>query len=262
MNGNNDTSNSDISKMKSSPSSTEVVSSPAASLHVPAYDQWQQWAQRQKQSKRKELGSLLHGDVSTSSDSYSDEKVQEFMELPRKQAIAKSSLLDDDDDEDECETDSKIPWKMMQRTALLQQQKRNQRSSLLDDEDSNGEDQDDLERELPRMPLGADALFLPPTSLKRSSPIVALPPTFTSKRNLFVTAPSFSSRSGGSSLSSGVGSSNRSLLNKSLNFDSITTPKSATSPVSGISPAPLSLVTVLSTRRRYTLARNGSPPAV
>lgn len=255
MNSDNDTSNHSISKMASPLSNTEVVSGDAS---VPAYDQWQHWAQKQKHSKRKEAESLLYGDSSTSS--CDETKVQQFMELPRKDAAAKRSLLDDDDDEDDSETDSQAPWKMLQQQALRHQQRKTARNSLLDDDDSD--DEEDLGRELPRMPLGPDALFLPPTSLKRSSPIVPL--SFTSKRNLFVTAPSFSSRSGGSSLSSG-NSSSRSLLNKSLTFESsATTPKSMSSSTSGAgkSPVPLSLITAMSSRRRYTLTRNGSLPAV
>jgi len=110
-------------------------------------------------------------------------------------------------------------------------------SSLLDDDDDDEadvEDLADLAREAPAEPFDADSLFLPPTCLKRSSPIVMSFPQLLKNTML---------------LSSREGSQNSSSSSSSTSLVRPPTPS-------------FSVVAAMSSRRRFTIARNNRMPVV
>lgn len=222
--------------------SLDSTSSSSSSSTAAAYDQWQEWAKHQRRTQRKEAEDLIYGDDDDDKDDEdetdSQVQIQKHMELPHKKS--RGSLLDDEEDDDSESNDQ--PWKMLPR--LLQARK-----SLLEDD---SDDEDDF----PSLAYNCnynnyntcDALFLPPTSLRRSEE--RGPPRIPSNRSLAL-----------SSLST---HSNTSLKQSSLSFDSSSSKSSlldfdvARSPVAAV---PLvCIAAAMTSRRRFTVSRQGSLP--
>ncbi|CAB9501996.1 expressed unknown protein [Seminavis robusta] len=216
--------------MSTSTSSTSSSSSSSDSSN--SYDQWQQWAQKQRQTRRQESEDLIYG------DDENDEQVRQHMELPHKKRV---SLLDDDD-EDDCCDQQVAPWKMLPRLVAARQ-------SLLDD-DSDDEEDNEFRT---RLPVSADALFLPPTSLRRSNERTGRLFAMASMRSLNTTGDNSSSNSSGNLVSPSPSPTSRRapvLLKGKMD--------------ASLPPAPLSIVSAMSSLRRYSHTRDttGSVPLV
>lgn len=272
-----------------------------------SYDQWKLWADKQRQTARRSFSKSLLEEQSL------DGKVQQHMQLPRKQA--RTSLMNDSDDESD--NDQAMPMQMQMQMmqspqfswkAMQQATQKATGSSLLDDSD----DEDDMFHQQPlrSMPsIGADALFLPPTALRRQGKqsserflncvLGASNQSFNNNsfRNLNTSVPNTATnnntvnqkiasaipaplaamatsthtassyacqspcRSTASSYSSAAFNSSFSSLSMKSRTYSPKTPNSMCSSGSK-SPMPLSHITTMASRRRFTLARNGSMPVV
>lgn len=182
-----------------------------------SYDQWSQWASRQRRTSRQEAEDLIYG------DDENDSSAQKHMELPHKPAAKSSkSLLDDDEGDDNDEQEQPMLLRFL-----------NARKSLLDD-DSDDEDDYPL-----RNNLSCDALFLPPTELRRNREDEDLSriPSSRSLLSSSVTTPP-------------------TPLSKQLSYKNLDTTSLARSPM------PLAYITAMTSRRRFSVSRQDALPVV
>ena len=188
-----------------------------------AYDQWQQWAQKNRRIRRpQESENLIFGDDTC------DRKIHQHMDLPHKRRV---SLLEgdiNDDTSDDC--DQLIaPWKMLAT-----------RRSLIEKEE--GDNESSIQWNTPLN--NADVIFLPPTCLRRSDEHAGHSLSLISMRFLKTIENNEKSLNSSFTEQPYLGNS------KNFSFDS----------VDSLSAAPLPIIAALASRPPYNFSRDSCQP--